>query len=67
MKLRQWQSEFINKALKQYLNGSSHFLALATTRWSSLRRIKEGLELYNELLIENELGSIENGEVCPIE
>jgi len=30
MKLRKWQSECINKALEQYLNGLSHFLALAT-------------------------------------
>ncbi|TWX68475.1 AAA family ATPase [Colwellia demingiae] len=30
MKLRKWQSECINKALKVYLNGLSHFLALAT-------------------------------------
>ncbi len=30
MKLRQWQVKCINTALKQYLNGSSHFLALAT-------------------------------------
>ena len=30
MKLRQWQVNCINKALKQYLNGNSHFLALAT-------------------------------------
>ena len=30
MKLRQWQADCINLALKQYLNGTSHFLALAT-------------------------------------
>ena len=30
MKLRQWQEQCINKALKQYLNGNSHFLTLAT-------------------------------------
>jgi superfamily II DNA or RNA helicase len=30
MKLRQWQVSCINKALKQYLDGNSHFLALAT-------------------------------------
>ena len=30
MKLRQWQLSCINKALKQFLNGNSHFLALAT-------------------------------------
>jgi superfamily II DNA or RNA helicase len=30
MKLRQWQVSCINKALKQYLNGKSHFLTLAT-------------------------------------
>jgi superfamily II DNA or RNA helicase len=30
MKLRQWQAECINLALTQYLNGTSHFLALAT-------------------------------------
>lgn len=30
MKLRQWQISCINKAIKQYLNGNSHFLALAT-------------------------------------
>ena len=30
MKLRQWQVSCINKALKQYLNGRSHFLTLAT-------------------------------------
>jgi len=30
MKLRQWQDECINLALRQYLNGNSHFLALAT-------------------------------------
>ncbi|MFT5760620.1 MAG: superfamily II DNA or RNA helicase [Alteromonadaceae bacterium] len=30
MKLRQWQVSCIDKALKQYLNGNSHFLALAT-------------------------------------
>ena len=30
MKLRKWQSECINQALKQYLNGLPHFLALAT-------------------------------------
>lgn len=30
MKLRQWQVNCINKSLKQYLNGKSHFLALAT-------------------------------------
>jgi superfamily II DNA or RNA helicase len=30
MKLRKWQSECINKALKQYLNGLTHFLVLAT-------------------------------------
>ncbi|NQZ83309.1 MAG: DEAD/DEAH box helicase family protein [Colwellia sp.] len=30
MKLRQWQVNCINKALKQYLNGNSHFLTLAT-------------------------------------
>ncbi|MDO6613910.1 DEAD/DEAH box helicase family protein [Shewanella sp. 1_MG-2023] len=30
MKLRQWQMSCINKALKQYLNGNCHFLALAT-------------------------------------
>ena len=30
MKLRQWQAECINLALKQYMNGDNHFLALAT-------------------------------------
>lgn len=30
MKLRQWQSECIELALKQYLDGCSHFLTLAT-------------------------------------
>ena len=30
MKLRQWQVSCINKAMKRYLNGNSHFLALAT-------------------------------------
>ena len=30
MKLRRWQISCINKALKQYSNGNSHFLALAT-------------------------------------
>ncbi len=30
MKLREWQVSCINKALKQYLHGNSHFLALAT-------------------------------------
>ena len=30
MKLRQWQANCINLALKQYLNDNSHFLALAT-------------------------------------
>ncbi|NQZ87420.1 MAG: DEAD/DEAH box helicase family protein [Colwellia sp.] len=30
MKLRQWQDDCINLALRQYLNGNSHFLALAT-------------------------------------
>ena len=30
MKLRQWQANCINLALKQYLNGNSHFLTLAT-------------------------------------
>ncbi|KMT66778.1 DEAD/DEAH box helicase [Catenovulum maritimum] len=30
MKLRQWQSECIELALKQYLGGHSHFLTLAT-------------------------------------
>ena len=30
MKLRQWQSECIELALKQYLDGYSHFLTLAT-------------------------------------
>ncbi|MDT0604300.1 DEAD/DEAH box helicase [Thalassotalea castellviae] len=30
MKLRQWQDNCINTAIKQYLNGNSHFLALAT-------------------------------------
>jgi superfamily II DNA or RNA helicase len=30
MKLRQWQVSCINKAMKQYLNGNNHFLALAT-------------------------------------
>tara|TARA_B110000211_G_scaffold189077_1_gene215185 strand:+ start:16351 stop:17778 length:1428 start_codon:yes stop_codon:yes gene_type:complete len=30
MKLRQWQSECIDLALKQYLDGYSHFLTLAT-------------------------------------
>jgi len=30
MKLRQWQVNCVNKALKQYSNGNSHFLALAT-------------------------------------
>ena len=30
MKLRQWQSECIGLALKQYLDGYSHFLTLAT-------------------------------------
>ena len=30
MKLRQWQTECIRLALKQYQNGSSHFLTLAT-------------------------------------
>ncbi|MEW6991967.1 DEAD/DEAH box helicase [Colwelliaceae bacterium 6441] len=30
MKLRQWQDSCINKALKGYSNGNSHFLALAT-------------------------------------
>lgn len=30
MKLRQWQVSCIRKALKQYLQGNSHFLALAT-------------------------------------
>jgi superfamily II DNA or RNA helicase len=30
MKLRQWQDNCINIAIKQYLNGNSHFLALAT-------------------------------------
>jgi len=30
MKLRKWQSECVDKALKQYLNDVTHFLALAT-------------------------------------
>lgn len=30
MKLRQWQTDCINLALKQYLSGNSHFLTLAT-------------------------------------
>ncbi|WP_440875926.1 DEAD/DEAH box helicase [Thalassotalea sp. PLHSN55] len=30
MKLRNWQASCISKALKHYLNGNSHFLALAT-------------------------------------
>tara|TARA_R110002124_G_scaffold287363_1_gene473966 strand:+ start:24796 stop:26229 length:1434 start_codon:yes stop_codon:yes gene_type:complete len=30
MKLRDWQDGCINKALKQYVNGNSHFLTLAT-------------------------------------
>jgi superfamily II DNA or RNA helicase len=30
MKLRQWQTNCIHLALKQYLNGNSHFLTLAT-------------------------------------
>ncbi|GLX84568.1 diguanylate cyclase [Thalassotalea loyana] len=30
MKLRDWQDGCINKALKQYANGNSHFLTLAT-------------------------------------
>lgn len=30
MKLRQWQASCIRKALKQYLQGNSHFLVLAT-------------------------------------
>jgi superfamily II DNA or RNA helicase len=30
MKLRQWQDNCINLALRQYFNGHSHFLALAT-------------------------------------
>ena len=30
MKLRQWQAQCINLALTQYMNGTSHFLALAT-------------------------------------
>tara|TARA_B110000211_G_scaffold235033_1_gene308761 strand:+ start:19479 stop:20918 length:1440 start_codon:yes stop_codon:yes gene_type:complete len=30
MKLRQWQAECIQLALKKYMNGASHFLALAT-------------------------------------
>jgi superfamily II DNA or RNA helicase len=30
MKLRQWQDDCISLALKQYLSGNSHFLALAT-------------------------------------
>ncbi len=30
MKLRQWQADCISLALKQYLNGNSHFLTLAT-------------------------------------
>ncbi|MFT5756897.1 MAG: superfamily II DNA or RNA helicase [Alteromonadaceae bacterium] len=30
MKLREWQADCISLALKQYLNGNSHFLALAT-------------------------------------
>jgi len=30
MKLRRWQDSCINKAVTQYLNGNSHFLALAT-------------------------------------
>lgn len=30
MKLRQWQTECIDLAIKQYLNGKNHFLSLAT-------------------------------------
>ena len=50
MKLRQWQVGCINKALKQYSNGNSHFLALATP---GAGKTLMASELANQLLKNN--------------
>ena len=50
MKLRQWQADCINLALKQYLNGNSHFLALATP---GAGKTLMASELANQLLKNN--------------
>ena len=50
MKLRQWQADCINLALKQYLNGNSHFLTLATP---GAGKTLMASELANQLLINN--------------
>ncbi|MFQ3193019.1 MAG: superfamily II DNA or RNA helicase [Paraglaciecola sp.] len=50
MKLRQWQADCINLALKQYLNGNSHFLTLATP---GAGKTLMASELANQLLLNN--------------
>jgi superfamily II DNA or RNA helicase len=50
MKLRQWQSECIELALKQYLDGYSHFLTLATP---GAGKTLMASELANQLLTKN--------------
>jgi superfamily II DNA or RNA helicase len=50
MKLRQWQAECIKLALTQYLNGTNHFLALATP---GAGKTLMASELANQLLKRN--------------
>lgn len=52
MKLRVWQSECINLALKKYLAGQKHFLALATP---GAGKTVMASELANHMLIHNRI------------
>jgi hypothetical protein len=54
----------INSVARQLFNCNSR----AQSGESLCEELDQGVELYNEFLVENELGSIdENGEVCPTE
>tara|TARA_R110002060_G_scaffold63320_1_gene72630 strand:- start:1138 stop:2571 length:1434 start_codon:yes stop_codon:yes gene_type:complete len=55
MKLRQWQINCINKALKQYLEGNNHFLTLATP---GAGKTLMASELANQLLKNNRIDLI---------
>jgi len=50
MKLRKWQAECIDMALSKYINGATHFLALATP---GAGKTLMASELANELLKNN--------------
>tara|TARA_R110001583_G_scaffold51161_7_gene159729 strand:+ start:1755 stop:3188 length:1434 start_codon:yes stop_codon:yes gene_type:complete len=52
MKLRVWQSECINLALKKYLDGQKHFLALATP---GAGKTVMASELANQMLNDNRI------------